>query len=109
MLVYIVGTIKSYIMIILVLSISTFLFFNFISFFKNVVIKAFVLLLFIFIITIIAFQANFAGQLKILAEESKVQIDSFQKIIRLQNRKAKALYPQQKLMQVLKEMILHSP
>lgn len=76
---YILGIVKSYIIIILAISLSTIIFFNLISTFKYFIIKAFVILVFIFTSSVIAYVSNFGDQLQNLAEESKIQIDTFQK------------------------------
>ncbi|MFZ1785141.1 MAG: hypothetical protein WAU23_08030 [Ferruginibacter sp.] len=76
---FIVGSIKSYILIILAVSLATTFFFNMIAVFKNIVIKGFVVLVFIFASTTIAYISNFEEQLQLIAEESKVQVDTFQK------------------------------
>ena len=76
---YIVWLIKSYIIIILAIGLSTYLFFNTISRVKIFIIKAFIILFFLFISITIAFFSNFGEQLRILAEESKAQVDTFQR------------------------------
>ncbi len=78
-LVYLVLTIKSYIIIILAVSLSTIIFYNLISVFKNIVIKAFIILIFIISSSVIALVSNFDEQLQLIVEESKVQVDTFQK------------------------------
>ena len=79
LLIYIVSIIKSYIIIALAVGLSVFIFYNFISPFKNIVIRAFIIVTFLFGVMIVAFITNFSDQLKLLAEESMVQIDSFQR------------------------------
>jgi hypothetical protein len=78
-LVYIVGVIKSYIIITLAVGIAVFIFYKFVTPFKNVVIRAFIISAFLFAVMILAFVTNFSNQLELLAEESLVQIDSFQR------------------------------
>ncbi len=79
LLVYLVNSIKSYIIIILVVSLGTMMVFLLIAKVKNIVIKGFVLMLFIIVSSGVAYVLNFAEQLQLLAEESKVQIDTFQR------------------------------
>lgn len=76
---YLVWIIKSYIIIILAISLSTILFFNVVSGIKIFLVKAFVILVFLFIGITISFILNFNEQLQILAHESKVQVDTFQR------------------------------
>jgi len=57
--VYVVLFIKSYIIVILAVSLAAFLFYNLISIFKNIVIKAFIVLLFIIASSSMAFVLNF--------------------------------------------------
>jgi hypothetical protein len=108
-LVYLVGTIKSYIIIILVVSIATYVFFGLISFFKNILIKAFVILIFIFTSTTIAYVSNFADQLQILAEESKAQVDSFQKNYQATEDEGKGSLSAKEIDASVSGMLLHSP
>lgn len=76
---YIVWVIKSYIIITLSIGMSVFIFYKFVTPFKNIVIRAFIILVFLFAVIIVAFFANFTDQLNLLAEESMVQIDSFKR------------------------------
>ncbi|MEO5999787.1 MAG: hypothetical protein ABIO79_12660 [Ferruginibacter sp.] len=108
-LIYIVGTIKSYIIIILAVSLSTIVFYTFIAPFKNIVIKSFVILIFIFSSTAIAYVLNFAEQLQILAEESKAQVDTFQKNYQATEEEGKGTLSVSEIDGSLEGMILHSP
>ena len=78
-LIYIVNVVKSYIIIALVIGLSVFIFYKFVTPFKNIVIRVFITLTFLFGVLIIAFITNFSDQLNLLAEESVVQINSFQR------------------------------
>jgi hypothetical protein len=78
-LIYVVSVIKSYIIIALAVGLSVFIFYKFVTPFKNIVIRAFIILVFLFGVLIVAFITNFSDQLQLLAEESMVQINSFQK------------------------------
>jgi hypothetical protein len=78
-LIYIIIVIKSYIIIVLSVGISVFIFFKFISPFKNIVLRAIVISVFLFAVLTVAYVTNFSNQLQLLAEESLVQIDSFQR------------------------------
>lgn len=76
---YIVSQIKSYIIIILFITLATVIFAHFIASIKNLIIKAFVILVFLFATAIIAFETNFSQQVQEFAEESIVQLDTFQR------------------------------
>jgi len=78
-LIYVVNVIKSYIIIGLVVGLAVFIFYKFVTPFKNIVIRSFITLAFLFGVLIIAFVTNFSDQLQLFAEESMVQISSFQK------------------------------
>lgn len=78
-LVYLVWIIKSYIIIILSIGLATFIFYKFLTPFKNIVIRAFIIIIFLSTVLFIAFITNFAEQLQELANESKVQVDSYQR------------------------------
>jgi hypothetical protein len=78
-LLYIVAIIKSYIIIVLVVGISVFVFYKFVTPFKNIVIRGFIISAFLFGAVIVAFITNFSDQLQLLAEESMVQVDSFKR------------------------------
>lgn len=109
-LLYIVYNVKSYIIIILTISLSTILFFNLIAKMKNIVIKAFVVLVFIFTSSIIAYILNFGEQLQALAEESKVQVDTYQKNYQSQeDERSKAGVKTEEVDASITGMILHSP
>ena len=79
LLLYIVGTIKSYILIVLAVSLATFAFYKFVTPFKNLVIRSIIILVFFTGILTVAFITNFTNQLQLLAEESKVQVDTYQR------------------------------
>lgn len=76
---YIVNVIKSYIILGLVIGLAVFIFYKFVTPFKNRVIRAFITLTFLFGVLVIAFITNFSDQFKLFAEESMVQISSFQR------------------------------
>jgi hypothetical protein len=78
-LIYLVSVIKSYIIIALVVGLSVFIFYKFVTPFKNIVIRAFIISAFLFAVMIVAFITNFSDQLQLLAKESMVQIDSFKR------------------------------
>lgn len=109
LLLYIVYSIKSYIIIILTVSLSTILFFNFIATMKNIVIRAFFVLIFIFTSTVIAYVSNFAEQLQILAEESKAQVDTFQKNYEATSDEGKGTMSVKEIDASVGGMLLHSP
>lgn len=77
--IYLVWIIKSFIIIILAVGLSTFVFFNVISRVKILLVKAFIILVLLFITITVAFISNFGEQLQILAEESKAQVDTYQR------------------------------
>ena len=76
---YIVWIIKSYIIVILAIGLSTIVFFNVVSGIKIFLVKAFFILVFLFIGITLSFVLNFTDQIQILAHESKVQVDTFQR------------------------------
>lgn len=78
-LVYIVGVIKSYIIIVLAVGMAVFIFYKFVTPFKNIVIRGFIITAFLLSVLTIAFITNFSDQLQLLAEESMVQVDSFKR------------------------------
>jgi hypothetical protein len=78
-LIYIVLVIKSFIIIVLSIGVIVFIFYKFVTPFKNIVIRAFIITLFLLTTLIIAFLSNFSDQLQQLAEESKVQVESFRR------------------------------
>ena len=111
-LVYIVYCIKSYIIIILVVSLSTILFFNLIANMKNIVIRGFIILVFIITSTMIAYVLNFAEQIQIIAEESKAQVDTFQKnylATQKEDESSRAAIKFGEIDASVTGMILHSP
>ena len=111
-LLYIVYSIKSYIIIILVVGLSTILVFNLIATFKNIIIRSFVIIVFIFTSTAIAYILNFAEQLQILAEESKVQVDTYQKNYQAsqqEDERSRAAINFKEIDASVTGMLLHSP
>lgn len=76
---YIVFVIKSYIIIALVIGMAIFVFYKFITPFKNVVVRGFILLIFLFAALVVTYITNFTDQVKLLAEESMVQVDVFKR------------------------------
>ena len=112
LMIYLVGSIKSYIIIILTVSLATIIFFNLISGFKNIVVKAVVVLIFLFFTIVVAFVTNFADQLQIIAEESKVQVDTYQKnyqATQLEDESSRAGVESKEVDASVVGMILHSP
>ncbi len=75
----IIYTIKSYIVIVLVVSLATFVFARFLITIKNSLVRALLILLFLLAATLFAFISNIGEQIQLLAEESKVQVDFYQK------------------------------
>ena len=78
-LVYMVLIIKNYIIIALAVGLAVFVFYKFITPFKNIVIRAFIILIFLFAVLVVTFITNFTDQLQLLAEESMVQVDAFKR------------------------------
>lgn len=76
---YIVNIIKSYIAIILLVGLATFIFARFMLAVKNIIFKAILIIIFFFISITIAFVFNFDEQLQELTIESTQQLESFQK------------------------------
>jgi hypothetical protein len=78
-LIYMVNIIKSYIILGLIVGLAVFMFYKFVTPFKNPVIRAFITLVFLFGVLIVTFVTNFSDQIQLFAEESIVQVSSFQK------------------------------
>lgn len=78
-LIYVVNVVKSYIILGLIIGLAVFIFYKFVTPFKNIVIRAFITLVFLFGVLIVTFVTNFSDQLQLFAEESMVQVSSFQK------------------------------
>ncbi len=76
---YMVLIIKSYIIIALVVGLVVFIFYKFITPFKNIVIRGFIIMLFLFAVLAVTYMTNFTDQLQLLAEESMVQVDAFKR------------------------------
>jgi hypothetical protein len=111
-LVYVVAVIKSYIILGLVVGLSVFIFYRFISPFKNIVIRGFVISAFLFAVLVVAYVTNFSDQLKLLAEESMVQIDSFQRnydIVQNDDERSRATLEMKEMDLSLGGMIANSP
>lgn len=109
---YIVNSIKSYIIIILVISLATILFFSLIDSVKNIVFKSFLVITFILGSIIVAYVFNFSDQLQILAEESKVQIQTFQHNYQATNREDESSRAGVEVKEIdasLSGLLLHSP
>ena len=112
LMVYFVGSIKSYIIIILTVSLATIIFFNLISGFKNILVKGFVVLIFLFFTIVVAFVTNFADQLQIIAEESKAQVDTYQRnyeALQNEDETSRAGLKSNEIDASLGGMLLHSP
>ena len=111
-LIYIVSIIKSYIIIVLAVGLSVFIFYRFISPFKNIVIRGFVILAFLIAVLIAAFVTNFSSQLKLLGEESMVQVDSFKRNYddaQNEDDRSRATLETKEIDPSLSGMIAHSP
>jgi hypothetical protein len=111
-LVYMVGVIKSYILITVFVGISVFVFYKFITPFKNIVIRGFVLIMFLFGMIIVAFVTNFSDQLQLLAEESMLQVDSFKRnyeSLQYEDERSRATMEIKDMDLTLGGMIAHSP
>lgn len=78
-LIYMVYVVKSYVVIVLVVSLGTFIFSRFMIGVKNIVFKSTLILVFLIGTIITAYIFNFENQLETLAEESIAQVDTFQK------------------------------
>ncbi len=112
LLVYVVATIKSYIIIVLAVSLSTFVFYKFVSPFKNLVIRTFVILVFFFSMILIALVTNFDSQLQLLAEESKVQVDAYQRnyeAVQADDEESKGIVEAAKIDASIGGLLLYSP
>ena len=111
-LVYLVGNIKSYIIIILAISFATLVFFNFIASVKNFVFKSMLLLAFLFASIVVAYNLNFTDQLEILADESRAQIQAFQhnyEVTQLVDETSRAAVKVQEFDASPSGLLLHSP
>jgi len=112
LLVYAVWIIKSYIIITLAVGLSVFIFYKFVTPFKNIVIRAFIITAFLFGVVIVAFITNFSNQVQLLAEESMVQIDSFQRnysAVENEDERSRANLAVKELDLTIEGMIIHSP
>ena len=111
-LVYIVGTIKNYIIIVLSVSLSVFVFYKFVTPFKNLVIRGFIILIFLTVVLVVAFVANFGEQLQQLADESKVQVDTYQKnydAVQMEDERSKGSVKSEEIDASLSGLLLHTP
>jgi len=111
-LVYLVANIKSYIIIILAISLSTMMIFSLIANVRNVVFKAIVVLVFFSASITVAYFLNFTDQLELLAEESRVQIQAFQhnyEATQNQDETSRAAVKVQEIDVSPSGLILHSP
>ena len=111
-LIYIVSIIKSYIIIVLAVGLSVFIFYRFISPFKNIVIRGFIILAFLIAVLVATFVTNFSSQLKLLGEESMVQVDSFKRNYddaQNEDDRSKATLETKEIDPSLSGMIAHSP
>ena len=109
---YLITVIKSYIIIIFAVSLSTVIFFKLIDFFKNVVIKMVVVLGFLFFTLTVAFVTNFTEQLQTLVQESKEQVDTYQRNYEASNQEdesSKAGVDAKEIDATLLSLLLHSP
>ncbi|MBL7701552.1 MAG: hypothetical protein JNM14_04845 [Ferruginibacter sp.] len=79
LMVYALSVIKSYILIVLTTGLAVFIFYKFVTPFKNLVIRSFIIIAFLCGVVVIIFVTNFTDQLQLLAEESMLQVESFQR------------------------------
>ncbi len=111
-LVYIISVIKSYIILALVTGFSVFVFYKFITPFKNIVIRGFIITVFLCGVLVIAFITNFSDQLQLLAEDSMVQVDSFKRnyeAVQNEDERSRATLEIKEMDLSLAGMIAHSP
>lgn len=111
-LIYLVGSIKSYIIIVLALGLSVFVFYKFITPFKNIVIRGFIILVFLVTVAIAAFITNFGEQLQQLADESKVQVDAYQRnydAVQNEDERSRGSVKTEEIDASLTGLMLHSP
>ena len=111
-LIYIVGSIKSYIIIVLVIGLSVFAFYNLISPIKNLVIRGFILLLFFTAIVTVAFITNIGEQFQEILDESKVQVDAYQRnyeAVQNEDERSRGSVKSEEIDASLSGLILHSP
>jgi hypothetical protein len=111
-LIYIVGSIKSYIIIVLVIGLAVFAFYNLITPIKNLVIRGFIILIFLSAIIIVAFITNFGEQLQQLADESKVQVDAYQRnydAVQNEDDRSRGNVKSDEIDASISGLILHSP
>jgi hypothetical protein len=110
--IYLVGSIKSYILIVLAICLSVFVFYKFISPFKNLVIRGFIILIFLFAMVIAAFITNFGEQLQLLADESMVQVDAYQRnytSVENDDERSRGSVKAQEIDASMSGLLLHSP
>jgi hypothetical protein len=111
-LIYVVGSIKSYILVVLAICLSVFVFYKFIDPFKNLVIRGFIILIFLFTVSIVAFITNFGEQLQELADESRVQVDTYQRnysSVENEDERSKGSVKSEEIDASMSGLILHSP
>ncbi len=111
-LIYIVGNIKSYIIIVLAIGLAVFVFYKFVTPFKNVVIRGFIILIFLTVIITVAFVTNFGEQLQELADESKVQVDAYQRnydAVQNEDERSRGSLKSGEIDASITGLILHSP
>ncbi|MBK9484337.1 MAG: hypothetical protein IPO01_03735 [Chitinophagaceae bacterium] len=111
-LIYIVGNIKSYIIIVLAIGLAVFVFYKFVTPFKNVVIRGFIILIFLTVIITVAFVTNFGEQLQELADESKVQVDAYQRnydAVQNEDERSRGSVKSGEIDASITGLILHSP
>lgn len=111
-LIYIVGNIKSYIIIVLAIGLAVFVFYKFVTPFKNVVIRGFIILIFLTVIITVAFVTNFGEQLQELADESKVQVDAYQRnydAVQNEDERSRGSVKSDEIDASVSGLILHSP
>ena len=111
-LIYIIGSIKSYIIIVLAIGLAVFVFYKFVTPFKNLVIRSFIILIFLTVIITVAFITNFSDQLQQLADESKVQVDAYQRnydAVQNEDERSRGTLKFSEIDASITGLILHSP
>lgn len=112
LLVFVLISIKSYAIIILFISLSTIVLLKFIRSIRNFIIKAAVVFTFLILSLTVAFIANFAEQVEILARESKAQVDSYQKnydAVNAEDERSSGSIEMKEIDPSLGGLLLHSP
>jgi hypothetical protein len=112
LLVYVVAVIKSYIIIVLAVCLAAFIFYKFFEPLKNIVVRTFIIMIFLTAVLITAFITNFADQLQELADESKVQVDAYQRnydAVQNEDEQSRGALESNEIDASIGGLILHSP